>query len=114
MTYDLLGIGNAIVDVLARCDDAFVSRHGLNKGAMTLVDAARAETLYAAMPPAVEVSGGSAANTMAAFASLGGRGAFIGKVADDQLGAVFRHDIRAAGVAFDTPPAKGARRPRAA
>lgn len=107
MTYDLLGIGNAIVDVLARCDDAFISAHGLNKGAMTLIDAARAEALYAAMPPAVEVSGGSAANTMAAFASLGGRGAFIGKVAEDQLGAVFRHDIRAAGIAFDTPAADG-------
>jgi sugar/nucleoside kinase (ribokinase family) len=106
-TYDLLGIGNAIVDVLARCDDSFISAQGLNKGAMTLIDAARAEALYAAMPPAVEVSGGSAANTMAAFASLGGKGAFIGKVAGDQLGQVFRHDIRAAGIAFDTPPANG-------
>ncbi len=106
-SYDLLGIGNAIVDVLARCDDGFITAHGLAKGSMTLIDADTAERLYAAMGPGVEVSGGSAANTLAAFASLGGRGAFIGKVADDQLGAVFRHDIRAAGVAFETPPANG-------
>lgn len=106
-TFELLGIGNAIVDVIARCEDSFLAEHRLAKGAMTLIDAEEAERLYAAMGPGVEMSGGSAANTLAAFASLGGRGAFIGKVADDQLGAVFRHDIRAAGVAFDTPPANG-------
>lgn len=108
--YGVLGIGNAIVDVVARCDDAFLAAQGVAKGAMTLIDAARAEALYAAMGPAVEVSGGSAGNTMAAYASLvgpeGPRGAFIGKVRNDQLGAVFAHDIRAAGVAFATPPAE--------
>ena len=107
--YGVLGIGNAIVDVLARCDDAFLATNGVTKGAMTLIDEARAEELYAAMGPAVEVSGGSAGNTMAAYASLvgskGPKGAFIGKVRNDQLGAVFAHDIRAAGVAFTTPAA---------
>ncbi|MDE3096514.1 MAG: adenosine kinase [Chloroflexota bacterium] len=102
---DVVGIGNAIVDVLAQADDAFLAAHRLEKGAMTLVDAARADALYAAMPPGVEASGGSAANTMTGIASLGGRAAYIGKVRDDQLGGVFRHDIRAAGVRFDTPPA---------
>ena len=102
---DVVGIGNAIVDVLAQADDAFLDAHGLSKGSMTLIDTRRAEELYDAMGPAVEVSGGSGANTMAGFASLGGRGAFIGKVRNDQLGGIFRHDIRAAGVAFDTPPA---------
>ncbi|MBM3542254.1 MAG: adenosine kinase [Alphaproteobacteria bacterium] len=105
--YDVLGIGNAIVDVVARTDDAFLLRHGLAKGAMTLIDAPRAEILYAAMPPAVETSGGSAANTIAALASLGGRGAFVGKVHGDQLGRVFRHDIRALGVAFDSRDSVG-------
>lgn len=103
--YDVLGIGNAIVDVLARTDEVFLGEHGLVKGAMTLIDAARAEALYAAMGPGIEISGGSAANTLAGVASLGGRAAYIGKVRDDQLGAVFRHDIRAAGVAFDSAPA---------
>ena len=102
---DVVGIGNAIVDVLAQADDAFLDARGLVKGSMTLIDTRRAEELYAAMGPAVEISGGSAANTMAGFASLGGRGAFIGKVRNDQLGGIFRHDIRASGVAFDTPPA---------
>ncbi len=102
---DVVGIGNAIVDVLTHEDDAFLARHRLAKGAMTLVDEATAEGLYAAMGPGVEVSGGSAANTIAGLASLGRRTAFIGKVRDDQLGAVFRHDIRAQGVAFDTPAA---------
>ncbi len=102
---DVAGIGNAIVDVLAHTDDAFLEAHGLAKGAMTLVDAAEAETLYASMGPGVEISGGSAANTMAGIASLGGKGAFFGKVKDDQLGEVFRHDIRAAGVAYETAPA---------
>jgi sugar/nucleoside kinase (ribokinase family) len=101
--FDVVGIGNAIVDVLAHAADRFLADHGLNKGAMTLVDAKIAERLYDAMGPGLECSGGSAANTIAALASLGGRGAFIGKVKDDQLGRVFRHDIRALGVAFDTP-----------
>ena len=104
--YDVLGIGNAIVDVLARADDAFLVKHGLVKGAMTLIDAERAEALYAAMGPGIEISGGSAANTLAGVASLGGRAAYIGKVRDDQLGQVFRHDIRAAGVAFDSTPSR--------
>ena len=102
---DAVGIGNAIVDVLARTDDAFLADHGLLKGTMRLIDSATAETLYARMGPGIEMSGGSAANTMAGLASLGGRGAYIGKVRDDQLGAVFSHDIRAAGVAYTTPPA---------
>jgi sugar/nucleoside kinase (ribokinase family) len=102
---DVVGIGNAIVDVIARQDDTFLVERQLAKGAMTLIDEAAAESLYAAMAPAVESSGGSAANTMAGIASLGGAGAFIGKVRDDQLGTVFAHDIRAAGVKFDTPPA---------
>lgn len=100
---EVIGIGNAIVDVLSHADDAFLEREGLTKGAMRLIDAAEADALYARMGPAIEISGGSAANTMAGLASLGGRGAFIGKVRDDQLGQVFRHDLRAAGVAFDCP-----------
>ncbi len=103
--YDVLGIGNAIVDVLAQADDAFLERHGLSKGTMTLIDTATAESLYDDMGPALECSGGSAANTIAGLASLGGRGAFIGKVRDDTLGKVFSHDIRALGVTFQTLPA---------
>ena len=103
--YDVVGIGNAIVDVLAQEDDGFLVRHGMRKGTMTLIDAERAESLYAAMGPAVEVSGGSAANTIAAIASLGGRGAFIGKTKNDQLGAIFRHDVVSLGVAFGGKPA---------
>ncbi len=103
--FDVLGIGNAIVDVLTQADDAFLVAEELPKGGMTLIDGARAEALYDDMGPATEVSGGSAANTLAGLASLGGRGAFIGKVRNDQLGGIFRHDIRAAGVAFETPPA---------
>ncbi len=102
---DVVGIGNAIVDVLSQADEAFLEAQDLAKGSMTLIDGARAEALYAAMGPGVEVSGGSAANTMAGLASLGGRGAFVGKVRNDQLGGIFQHDIRAAGVAFDTPAA---------
>ena len=102
---DVVGIGNAIVDVLSHAEDDFLAAHGLPKGLMTLIDAERADALYGAMGPGVEMSGGSAANTIAGLASLGGRGAFIGKVRDDQLGAVFRHDITAAGVRFETPPA---------
>jgi adenosine kinase len=103
--YDVLGIGNAIVDVLARTDDDFLVRQNMRKGAMMLIDEARATAIYDAMGPAVEISGGSAANTIVGCASLGGRAAFVGKVKDDELGRVFAHDIRAAGVAFDTPPA---------
>jgi sugar/nucleoside kinase (ribokinase family) len=105
-TLDVVGIGNAIVDVLTQADDAFIARHGLVKGTMALVDAARAEALYQAMGSGIEMSGGSAANTMAGIASLGGRGAYIGKVRDDLLGEVFTHDIRAVGVRYETPPAR--------
>jgi sugar/nucleoside kinase (ribokinase family) len=100
-----VGIGNALVDVLAHDDDAFLAAHGMTKGTMALVDAEAAERIYAAMGPAVEASGGSAANTMAGIAGLGGRAAFIGRVRDDQLGAVYAHDLRAAGVHFQVPPA---------
>jgi len=103
--YDVLGIGNAIVDVLARADDDFLVRQNMRKGAMTLIDEPRADAIYDAMGPAVEISGGSAANTIVGVASFGARAAFIGKVRDDQLGGAFTHDIRASGVAFDTPPA---------
>ncbi len=102
--YDILGIGNAIVDVVAATDDPFLSRHDMHKGAMQLIDSTQADLLYAAMPPGKESSGGSAANTCAVAAALGARVGYIGKVADDQLGAVFRHDITAAGVNFHTPP----------
>ena len=105
--YDVTGIGNAIVDVLTQADDAFIADHGLEKGAMTLIDTETAEKIYGDMGSAVEVSGGSAANTIAGLASLGARGAYIGKVAKDKLGEVFAHDIRAAGVNFDTPPLEG-------
>ena len=105
--YDILGIGNAIVDVLAPVEDAFLRRHDMRKGGMTLIDAARAEAIYAAMPAAQETSGGSAANTCAVAAGLGARVAYFGRVADDQLGAVFRHDIAAAGVHFPTEPLHG-------
>jgi sugar/nucleoside kinase (ribokinase family) len=104
--FDVLGIGNAIVDVLGRADDSFLAEHGLAKGAMTLIDAHQAERLYAAMGPGRECSGGSAANTIAALASIGASCAFVGKVRDDQLGQVFAHDIRALGVAFETAPAR--------
>jgi sugar/nucleoside kinase (ribokinase family) len=103
--YDVLGIGNAIVDVIARAEEDFLLEQGMRKGAMALIDEARAELIYDAMGPAVEVSGGSAANTIVGVASLGGRGAFVGKVKDDVLGRAFSHDIRAAGVTFGTPPA---------
>src|SRR3989304_1754804 len=102
--YDVVGIGNAIVDVIARTEEDFLALHDLRKGAMTLIDEARAEQIYQAMGPAIESSGGSAANTVVGVASFGGRAAFVGKVKDDLLGRVFAHDIRAAGVAFGTPP----------
>ncbi len=105
LSFDVVGIGNAIVDVLTQADDALVDAQGLPKGSMTLIDGHRAEDLYAQMGPAREISGGSAANTLAGVAALGGRAAFIGKVRNDQLGGIFRHDIRAAGVHFETPPA---------
>lgn len=101
---DVIGVGNAIVDVLAHADDAFLAAHAIAKGGMTLIDAAAAHSIYDAMAPAIEISGGSAANTVACVASLGGAGGFIGKVAEDTLGEFFRHDLRAAGVEFDTGP----------
>ncbi|MDQ2860042.1 MAG: adenosine kinase [Pseudomonadota bacterium] len=105
--YDVAAIGNAIVDVIAPADDAFLAAEGLAKGAMALIDAARAHDLYGRMAAGLETSGGSGANTIAGVASLGGRAAFIGKVADDQLGEVFAHDMRAIGAHFDTPPLVG-------
>jgi sugar/nucleoside kinase (ribokinase family) len=104
--YDVIGVGNAIVDVIAQCDDDFLRAQSIEKGAMTLIDETRAETLYSAMAPGKEVSGGSAANTLAGIAALGARGAYIGKVADDELGKIFRHDLNAAGVDYDTAPLK--------
>lgn len=101
-TYDVLGIGNAIVDILARTTDDFLGAHGMSKGSMSLIDEARAAAIYQAMGPAVEVSGGSAANTIVGVADFGARAAFVGKVKNDQLGTVFSHDIRAAKVAFET------------
>ena len=103
--YDVLGIGNAIVDVIARAEDDFLVAQGMHKGAMALIDEARAQAIYAAMGPATESSGGSAANTIVGVASFGARAAFIGKVKDDELGRAFAHDIRAARVAFDVKPA---------
>ena len=103
--FDVLGIGNAIVDVISRADDGFLATHALTKGAMMLVDEARAEALYSAMGPGIEVSGGSCGNTMAGVASFGGKGAYIGKVRNDQLGGVFGHDIKAIGVSFETAQA---------
>ncbi len=102
--FDIIGIGNAIVDVVSRADEAFLSRHSMRKGSMTLIDAADAERLYAAMPPGEESSGGSAANTCAVAAALGARVAYLGKVADDPLGRVFRRDITASGVHFPSAP----------
>jgi len=102
--HDVVAVGNAIVDVIAHAEDAILERHAMTKGAMMLVDRLRAEHLYAEMGPAVETSGGSAANTVAGLASLGARAAFVGKVADDQLGQIFSHDIRAIGAHFETPP----------
>src|SRR5712692_1146028 len=102
---DVVGIGNAIVDVIATADDSFIAGQGLARGTMTLIDAERAHALYGEMGPAIESSGGSAGNTMAGIAALGGKGGYIGKVRDDLLGEVFRHDITAIGVRFDTPAA---------
>jgi sugar/nucleoside kinase (ribokinase family) len=103
--YDVVGIGNAIVDIISRCHDGFLAKHDLAKGFMRLIDAEEANRLYAAMGPAVERSGGSAANTIAGLASFGAKCGFIGRVAADQFGGIFRHDIRSLGVAYDTLPA---------
>lgn len=103
----VVGIGNAIVDVLAKCDDAFLERHNLVKGSMTLIDQETAASLYGEMGPAIEVSGGSAANTIAGLAAFGGKAGFIGKVGDDALGEIFGHDIRSLGVKFETLPGQG-------
>lgn len=105
LKFDVAGIGNAIVDIIADASDEFLIANGIQKGGMTLIDEARADELYAKMGPAVEVSGGSCANTIAGIASLGGKGLYFGKVRDDQLGDVFRHDLKAIGVHYDTPAA---------
>ena len=103
--YDVLGIGNAIFDVLVQTDESFLGRHGMTKGGMALIDEARALSIYQDMGPAIEMSGGSAANTIVGVANLGARAAYVGKVRDDQIGRLYMHDIRAAQVAFETRPA---------
>jgi sugar/nucleoside kinase (ribokinase family) len=103
--YDVLAIGNALFDVLVRVEDDFLVKHGMTKGGMALIDEARAAAIYADMGQATEMSGGSAANTIVGLASFGARTAYVGKVKDDQIGKLYSHDIRAAGVAFDTKPA---------
>jgi fructokinase len=105
--FDILGIGNAIVDVVAAVPESFITHHDMRKGGMALIDTAAADALYAAMPAGIETSGGSAANTCAVAAMLGARVAYLGQVADDQLGQVFRHDISAVGVHFPTAPVQG-------
>jgi sugar/nucleoside kinase (ribokinase family) len=102
---DVIAIGNALVDVISHANDAFLARFGLAKGTMHLIEESRANELYAAMGPGIEISGGSAANTAVGVASFGGRAHYVGKVKDDQLGEVFGHDLRSTGVGFDTPPA---------
>ena len=107
-TYDVVAIGNAIVDVIAQSDDAFLQSEGMNKGSMQLIfDAPAADALYGKMGPGREISGGSAANTIAGIAALGGKCGFIGQVADDELGQIFAHDIRSVGIDFDTPAREG-------
>jgi sugar/nucleoside kinase (ribokinase family) len=103
--FDVLGIGNAIVDIISRAEDDFLLRHEMRKGGMALIDEDRADAIYDAMGPAVEMSGGSAANTIVGVANLGARAAYVGKVKDDQIGRLYSHDIRAAHVAFETKPA---------
>ena len=103
---DVVGIGNALVDVLSQSTDEFLRSHELTKGAMHLIDETRARALYDAMGPGIEMSGGSAANTVVGVASFGGRAQYVGKIRDDQLGEVFRHDLRATGVLFEVAPAK--------
>ncbi len=105
--YDVVAIGNAIVDVVAFAEDAFIDAQGMRKGTMQLIDQERGDTLYKAMGQCTEVSGGSAANTLAGMASLGAKVGFIGKVASDELGKIFRHDLRAVGVTFDSTPSEG-------
>jgi adenosine kinase len=105
--YDVLGIGNAIFDVLVQTEEGFLTAHGMTKGGMALIDEARALSIYRDMGPATEMSGGSAANTIVGIASLGARAAYVGKVRDDQIGRLYAHDIRAAGVAFETASASG-------
>lgn len=105
--YDVLGIGNAIFDVLVQTDEGFLAAHQMTKGGMALIDEARALAVYKAMGPATEMSGGSAANTIVGIAGLGARAAYVGKVKDDQIGKLYSHDIRAAGVSFTTPAAIG-------
>src|SRR3981081_595052 len=105
--YDVLAIGNAIFDVLVQTDESFLVAHGMTKGGMALIDEARALAIYQDMGPAVEMSGGSAANTIVGIASFGARTAFIGKVKDDQIGRLYSHDIKAANVAFATAAASG-------
>src|ERR1700734_1511716 len=105
--YDVLGIGNAIFDVLVQTDEGFLAAHGMTKGGMALIDEARALSIYADMGPATKMSGGSAANTIVGVASLGARAAYVGKVKDDEIGRLYTHDIRAAQVAFDTKAAGG-------
>src|SRR3954467_13270401 len=100
--YDVLGIGNAIFDVLVQADERFLATHGMSKGGMALIDEARATAIYRDMGPAIEMSGGSAANTIVGLANFGARAAYVGKVRDDQIGRLYSHDIRAAGVAFET------------
>ena len=104
--YDVLGIGNAIFDVLVQTDEGFLARHGMTKGGMALIDEARAAAIYKDMGPATEMSGGSGANTIVGLASFGARAAFIGKVKNDQIGGLYTHDIRAAGAAFETKAAE--------
>lgn len=105
--YDVTGIGNAIVDIIGRCDDAFLTKIDKTKGAMQLVEADEIARIYAMMGPAIEVSGGSAANTIAGVGSFGGRAGFVGKIADDEFGRIFSHDIRSQGVAFNAKPTTG-------
>src|ERR1700731_3443832 len=103
--YDVLGIGNAIFDILVETDEGFLAAHGMTKGGMALIDEISATSIYRDMGPATEMSGGSAANTIVGVANLGTRAAYVGKVRDDQIGRLYTHDIRAAGVAFETMPA---------
>src|ERR1700704_5641087 len=103
--YDVLGIGNAIFDILVQTDEKFLADHGMTKGGMSLIDEARATSIYRDMGPATEMSGGSAGNTILGIANLGARTAYVGKVKDDQIGKLYSHDIRAAGVAFETKAA---------
>src|SRR5260370_8480102 len=101
--YDVLGIGNAIFDVLVQTDEAFLGRHGMTKGGMALIDEARASAIYSDMGPATEMSGGSAANTIVGIANLGARAAYVGKARDDQIGRLYTHDTHPPRAPFETP-----------